>query len=111
MSDTDRTRGTADIRRERAVEDALAKLDLTAKVALLAGADMWSLPANADIGLGRLVMSDGPAGVRGEQWTADDPSIAIPSPTALAASWDLDLVRRTGNLLAQEARRAGCGAG
>jgi beta-glucosidase len=107
MSDTDRTRGTADIRRERAVEDALAKLDLTAKVALLAGADMWSLPANADIGLGRLVMSDGPAGVRGEQWTADDPSIAIPSPTALAASWDLDLVRRTGNLLAQEARRKG----
>ena len=100
-------RTTADIQRERAVEDALGKLDLTAKVALLAGADMWSLPANEDIGLGRLVMSDGPAGVRGEQWTPDDPSIAIPSPTALAASWDLDLVRRAGALLAQEARRKG----
>ncbi|WP_370147940.1 beta-glucosidase [Streptacidiphilus sp. EB129] len=101
------TEENGDAARERAVEAALGKLDLTAKVALLAGADMWSLPANADIGLGRLVMSDGPVGVRGEQWTADDPSIAIPSPTALAATWDLDLARRIGGLLAQEARRKG----
>ena len=106
------TRGTAqdtagDAARETAVEAALGKLDLTAKVALLAGADMWSLPANADIGLGRLVMSDGPAGVRGEHWTPDDPSIAIPSPTALAATWDPELARRIGGLLAQEARRKG----
>ncbi|WP_344447515.1 glycoside hydrolase family 3 protein, partial [Kitasatospora nipponensis] len=80
---------------------------MPAKVALLAGADMWSLPANEEIGLGRLVMSDGPAGVRGEQWTPDDPSVSIPSPTALAATWDLELVRRAGRLLAQEARRKG----
>lgn len=96
-----------DAQRAAAVESALARLDLPAKVALLAGADMWSLPANEEIGLGRLVMSDGPAGVRGEHWTADDPSVAIPSPTALAATWDLELARRTGRLLAQEARRKG----
>jgi len=96
-----------DAQRTAAVESALARLDLPAKVALLAGADMWSLPANEEIGLGRLVMSDGPAGVRGEHWTADDPSVAIPSPTALAATWDLELARRTGRLLAQEARRKG----
>ncbi|MFJ4190936.1 beta-glucosidase [Kitasatospora sp. NPDC089509] len=101
------TRNDADARRETAVEAALARLDLPAKVALLAGADMWSLPADERIGLGRLVMSDGPAGVRGEQWTPDDPSVALPSPTALAATWDLDLVRRAGRLLAQEARRKG----
>ncbi|MFD9127156.1 beta-glucosidase [Kitasatospora sp. NPDC059571] len=98
---------TADAQREAAVEAALAALDLPAKVALLAGADMWSLPANEEVGLGRLVMSDGPAGVRGEHWTPDDPSVAIPSPTALAATWDTGLVRRTGRLLAQEARRKG----
>ncbi|MEU1285228.1 glycoside hydrolase family 3 C-terminal domain-containing protein [Kitasatospora sp. NPDC005856] len=102
-----RDRAAADARREAAVEAALARLDLPAKVALLAGADMWSLPANEEIGLGRLVMSDGPAGVRGEHWTPDDPSVALPSPTALAATWDLDLVRRAGRLLAQEARRKG----
>jgi beta-glucosidase len=52
-------------------------------------------------------MSDGPIGVRGEQWSAADPSIALPSPTALAATWDVELVRRAGGLLAQEARRKG----
>ncbi|MEV6105979.1 glycoside hydrolase family 3 C-terminal domain-containing protein [Streptomyces sp. NPDC051940] len=93
--------------RAEAVERALARLGLDARCALLGGADMWSLPAHEAIGLGRLVMSDGPAGVRGEHWTPDDPSVALPSPTALAASWDPELVRRAGRLLAQEARRKG----
>ncbi|MEV4285321.1 glycoside hydrolase family 3 C-terminal domain-containing protein [Nonomuraea bangladeshensis] len=88
--------------------DALiARLDLAAKVRLLTGADMWSLPPLPEIGLDRLVMSDGPIGVRGERWSPGDPSIALPSPTALAATWDLGLVRRAGRLLAQEARRKG----
>lgn len=72
---------------------------------LLAGQDMWSLPALPEIGLKSLVMSDGPIGVRGVRWTADDPSVALPSPTALAATWDPALARRAGTLLAQEARR------
>ncbi|WP_020541561.1 beta-glucosidase family protein [Nonomuraea coxensis] len=88
--------------------DALiARLDLGAKVRLLTGADMWSLPPIPEIGLDRIVMSDGPIGVRGERWSPGDPSIALPSPTALAATWDLDLVRRAGRLLTQEARRKG----
>ncbi|MEV6328746.1 glycoside hydrolase family 3 C-terminal domain-containing protein [Streptomyces sp. NPDC051909] len=93
--------------REEAVEAALAKLDLDAKTRLLAGQDMWSLPALPEIGLAPLVMSDGPIGVRGVRWTADDPSVALPSPTALAATWDPALARRAGRLLAQEARRKG----
>ncbi|WP_407696434.1 beta-glucosidase family protein [Sphaerisporangium corydalis] len=68
---------------------------------------MWALPALPEIGLRRLVMSDGPIGVRGEQWSSADPSIALPSPSALAATWDVALVRRAGRLLAQEARRKG----
>ncbi|GAA2476700.1 beta-glucosidase family protein [Streptomyces gobitricini] len=95
------------IRREEAVEAALGKLDLDAKARLLAGQDMWSLPALPEIGLKSLVMSDGPIGVRGVRWTADDPSVALPSPTALAATWDPALARRAGRLLAQEARRKG----
>ncbi|NUK23678.1 beta-glucosidase family protein [Streptomyces lunaelactis] len=89
------------------VEVALGKLDLDAKTRLLAGQDMWSLPALPEIGLKSLVMSDGPIGVRGVRWTADDPSIALPSPSALAATWDPALARRAGTLLAQEARRKG----
>ncbi|MFE5297034.1 glycoside hydrolase family 3 protein [Streptomyces sp. NPDC056632] len=108
---TPTTRGTAvadtNPEREQAVETALAKLDLDAKTRLLAGQDMWSLPALPEIGLASLVMSDGPIGVRGVRWTADDPSVALPSPTALAAAWDPALARRAGRLLAQEARRKG----
>ncbi|MET9249019.1 glycoside hydrolase family 3 C-terminal domain-containing protein [Nonomuraea sp. NPDC003709] len=88
-------------------DELIARLDLGAKVRLLTGAGMWSLPPLPEIGLDRLVMSDGPIGVRGEQWSAVDPSIALPSSTALAATWDVDLVRRAGRLLAQEARRKG----
>ncbi|MGY4967774.1 beta-glucosidase [Streptomyces nigrescens] len=90
-----------------AVERALAALDLDTKVRLLSGQDMWTLPAVPAIGLRSLVMSDGPVGVRGQEWNAGDPSVALPSPTALAATWDPELARRAGHLLAQEARRKG----
>ncbi|MGW6565137.1 beta-glucosidase [Streptomyces sp. NPDC054975] len=98
---------SAETVREQAVETALGKLDLDTKTRLLGGQDMWSLPAVPEIGLRSLVMSDGPIGVRGVRWTADDPSVALPSPTALAAAWDPALARRAGRLLAQEARRKG----
>ncbi|WP_017556577.1 beta-glucosidase family protein [Nocardiopsis baichengensis] len=97
----------ADERRERRVDEALARLDLEGKVRLLSGATAWALAPAPEIGLGRLVMSDGPVGVRGERWTPDDPSVQLPSPTALAATWDPELIRRAGRLLAQEARRKG----
>ncbi|WP_106400120.1 beta-glucosidase [Actinocorallia populi] len=78
-----------------------------ARARLLAGRDMWSLPAVPELGFDGLVMSDGPVGVRGTEWSAADPSIALPSPTALAATWDTALLRRAGELLAGEARRKG----
>ncbi|KAA0932083.1 glycoside hydrolase family 3 protein [Streptomyces apricus] len=105
QAQADRT--AADRAREAVVEAALAALDLDTKARLLAGQDVWSLPAVPEIGLKSLVMSDGPIGVRGVRWTADDPSVALPSPTALAAAWDPALARRAGRLLAQEARRKG----
>src|SRR5207249_2324671 len=88
------------------IDTLLGKLDLETKVQLLSGADMWSLPALPEIGLRRLVMSDGPVGVRGEVWEGE-PSTNVPSPTALAATWDPDLAHRVGRLLAAEARRKG----
>ncbi len=91
---------------EAAVQAALDLLDLETKVRILSGQDMWSLPAVPEIGLASIVMSDGPVGVRGTQWTAGDPSVALPSPTALAATWDPQLARSAW-LLGQEARRKG----
>jgi beta-glucosidase len=85
----------------------LARLTLEQKVQLLTGADFWALHSELEIGLRRLVVSDGPAGVRGEKWDERDPSANVPSPTALAATWDEQRIQRTGELLAGEARRKG----
>src|SRR5918999_3246321 len=80
-------------------------LSLEQKVRLLTGADFWSLYPEPTIGLRRLVVSDGPAGVRGELWDERHTSGNVPSPTALSATWDEALVERLGGLLAYESRR------
>ena len=87
--------------------ERVAALSLEQKVRLLTGADFWSLYPEPAAGLRRLVVSDGPAGVRGETWDERDTSANVPSPTALAATWDEALVERLGGLLAYEARRKG----
>jgi beta-glucosidase len=92
---------------EAVLAERLASLSLEQKARLLTGADFWSLHREPAIGLRRLVLSDGPAGVRGELWDERDPSANVPSPTALAASWDEARVERIGRLLAAEARRKG----
>ena len=85
----------------------IERLDLERKVALLTGRDSWSLHPLPEIGLESLVLSDGPVGVRGDSWDERSPSINFPSPTALASSWDLELVRDVGNALGSEARDKG----
>jgi beta-glucosidase len=98
---------TTTVDHEAALAGRLAQLSLEQKVRLMTGADIWSLHPIPDIGLRRLVTSDGPAGVRGETWDERSPSANVPSPTALAASWDPERVERMGRLLADEARRKG----
>jgi beta-glucosidase len=93
--------GEADLR------SRVARLSLEQKVRLLTGADFWALYAEPAAGLRRVVLSDGPAGVRGETWDERDTSANVPSPTALAATWDCERVEAIGRLLAHEARRKG----
>jgi beta-glucosidase len=83
------------------------RLSLEQKVRLLTGADFWALHAEPEVGLRRVVLSDGPAGVRGESWDERDSSANVPSGTALAATWDPGRVEAVGGLLAREARRKG----
>jgi beta-glucosidase len=92
---------------ERVLAERLSRLSLEQKVRLLTGADFWALHDEPAIGLRRLVMSDGPAGVRGERWDEREPSANVPSPTLLAATWDEARIERLGRLLAAEARRKG----
>jgi len=85
----------------------VGRLSLEQKIRLLTGADFWALYAEPVVGLRRLVLSDGPAGVRGESWDERDSSANVPSATALAATWDSGRVEAIGRLLAREARRKG----
>ena len=58
-------------------------------------------------GCGRIAVSDGPIGVRGGTDTELDPSVALPSGSALAATWDADLLGAPAACSAGEARRKG----
>lgn len=49
-------------------------------------------------------MSDGPSGARGEVFGEGVPAAFIPSGVSLGATWDVDLVRELGALLAEECR-------
>ena len=92
---------------EPAIAEAIAALTLEEKAGLLTGRDLWSTWPIGKIGLRRILVSDGPSGVRGETWDERDPSLSLPSATALASSWDTDIARRYGAAAAVEARRKG----
>jgi beta-glucosidase len=98
---------TAAAETDSRIADALAVLTLEEKVQLLTGRDFWNTWPIDKIGLRRILVSDGPSGVRGEIWDERDPSLNLPSATALASSWDPDIARRYGAAAAVEARRKG----
>ncbi|MDT0181754.1 glycoside hydrolase family 3 C-terminal domain-containing protein [Microbacterium sp. ARD31] len=85
----------------------LEKLTLEQKAALVQGADFWTTVPLPHIGLRAMTLSDGPAGVRGPRWDEREPSLNLPSGSALAASWDEELAYRYGAAAASEARRKG----
>lgn len=87
--------------------ELVARLTLEQKVRLLTGADSWVLNAEPAIGLRHLVMSDGPAGVRGVRYDAANPSSSLPCPIALGATWDVDLIEELTTALGREARSKG----
>ncbi|MGW7683128.1 glycoside hydrolase family 3 protein [Kribbella sp. NPDC054772] len=87
------------------VDDLLGRLSLEEKVRILTGQDFWSTHPLPAIGLRSMVLSDGPSGVRGAAWDERDPSLNLPSATALSSSWDVDIAHRYGVVSALEARR------
>jgi beta-glucosidase len=89
------------------IDALLAQLTTEEKVQLLTGRDFWTTWPIEKIGLRRILMSDGPSGVRGEVWDERDPSLNLPSATALSASWDRAIAKRYGAAAAVEARRKG----
>ena len=89
---------------ERRVEHLLGKLTEEEKISLLAGDgnDGMSTIAVPRLGIPKLIMADGPQGVR-----AHGPACSFPSGIALAATWDPKLAFLYGEALGSEARARG----
>jgi len=83
-----------------------AQLTLSEKAALTGGVDLWHTAAIERLGIPALRLTDGPSGARGERWSSGT-SACLPCGSALGATWNRDLVRRVGRLLADEARGKG----
>jgi beta-glucosidase len=83
------------------------RLSLEEKVSFITGFDFWNTVPNEAIGLRKMLLSDGPAGVRGEVWDERDNSLNLTSGTALGSSWSVEFAAAYGQTLAKEAIRKG----
>ncbi|MEM8934172.1 MAG: glycoside hydrolase family 3 C-terminal domain-containing protein, partial [Acidobacteriota bacterium] len=79
------------------------------KVDFLSGADMWTTKAIPRFGIPSVWMADGPHGLRKTFASADigtggsHPATCFPTASALASSWDPELIERIGAAIGREA--------
>ena len=85
----------------------MEKLTTEEKALLLGGAEMWRTRAVPRLGIPPLQVSDGPTGVRGSGLSGGATAACFPCGSALAATWNPELVGRLGGALAEEARTKG----
>lgn len=89
-----------------AVADQLVGELTVAEAALVvAGFGMWHNHRITRLGIGAIKVTDGPVGARGAgEIGSGTPSLVLPCPTSMAATWDPDLLQRAGAALADEVR-------
>ena len=85
-------------------------LSLDEQASLTAGGSMWATMPLPTRGIPALTMADGPMGIASGRVDERDVSLLTPCPTALGASWDVELVARVGALVGGEAVRLGVDA-
>ena len=94
----------------------MSEVPLSTKVALTGGADFWHLNAVEEAGLDRLMVTDGPHGVRKQAGGSDHvgvndsiPATCFPPAVSLGSTWDPQLVERVGAALGAESAALGVG--
>lgn len=94
-----------------AIEELLGQLTLEEKCSLLSGSAFWYTQAVEDLGIRRLMLTDGPHGLRKQVENADHlglnksvPATCFPPAAALAASWNEELIYEMGEALGIECR-------
>ena len=84
-------------------EALIARMDLDVRASLLSGSSFWHLQDVAEHGLPKIMVSDGPHGLRKQSAHADHlgmqssvPATCFPTAVTLASSWDTDLIAEVG---------------
>ena len=90
------------------VEELLSQMTLQEKVAMLAGTHDWYTVPVERLGIPSLKTTDGPNGARGAGgFSAGVKAACFPAGISLASTWNVELVERVGQALAQEAKMKG----
>jgi beta-glucosidase len=84
--------------------DKISQLTLEEKAALCVGMNAWETVPVERLGIPSITMSDGPHGLRRTPGIASKslPATCFPTASALASSWDIELVHELGQALADE---------
>jgi len=89
------------------IEALIGQMALEEKAALCTGASSWTTTPIERLGIPEMLVSDGPHGVRRvadvHSLGAESlPATAFPTASALASTWDVDLVHEMGQALGEE---------
>lgn len=85
---------------DQRVEDLLVRMTLREKVSLMAGGSFFATQAVDRLHIPALRFSDGPNGVRSNE---GEPTTVFPTGSALAATWNPDVVQSVGQAIGREA--------
>ena len=89
------------------IDDLLSQMTLDEKISMLAGADLWHSVPVPRLSIPQFKVTDGPNGARGAWGNMGSESVATPVGIALGATWNPDVVRKIGNVLADELEAKG----
>lgn len=90
--------------------ELIEKMTLEEKASLCSGADFWHTKSIERLGIPSLMLTDGPHGLRKQPDKADHlglngslPATCFPTASALASSWDTELLEKVGSCIGSEA--------
>ena len=81
---------------EERIDSLLGQMTLEEKAAFVGGSSMWYATPLPRLGIPRLKVSDGPIGVRGGNEGSGHSSACFPNGSALAATWNPELIEQVG---------------
>ncbi len=93
------------------IDKLMVELTLEQKCSLLSGKTIWATVAIPEKGIGSVLVTDGPHGVRADGEWEDrkvGPATYFPTGVGTAATWNPALLHRLGEALAEETLAYGC---